>query len=277
VRDLFSYLFSDAEREDDNFALLLIDLERLFVRERRADDGTPVREMRDGAPARTFEELFDWFDAGVQGNGNAAWQAFAGAQHHVQPRRRFYRRLRRIVYESAGIFRLSGRDSHPLDIATRPVGRPLVVDIHSLGDRHLQRFVVAALLKQAVDAQTGPGALRGMHYVFVLDELNRFAPKGQTDPITQLVETVAAELGSRGVILLGAQQQASLVSTRVVENCAIQVLGRTGGHELQQDTFKFLPESLRTYVQQLTAADKVVYQPTFRQPMQVKVPRPPWA
>ncbi len=79
------------------------------------------------------------------------------------------------------------------------------------------------------------------------------------------------------MILLGAQQQASLVSPRVVENASIRVLGRTGGHELRQDVFSFLPEALRDYVEQLGSADKVVHQPSFREPMHVRVPRPPWA
>jgi DNA helicase HerA-like ATPase len=79
------------------------------------------------------------------------------------------------------------------------------------------------------------------------------------------------------VILLGAQQQASLVSPRVVENAAIRVLGRTGGHELQQDVFSFLPETLRKYVEQMGNGEKVVHQPSFREPMHVRVPRPPWA
>jgi hypothetical protein len=153
----------------------------------------------------------------------------------------------------------------------------MVVDIEWLKDRHLQRFVVAALLQQAIAQQTGTNLLPGMHYLFLLDELNRFAPKGKSDPITQLVETVAAELRSRGVILLGAQQQASLVSQRVVENAAIRVLGRTGGHELNQDTFSFLPKELREYVEQLGGGDKVVHQPSFREPMHIRVPRPPWA
>jgi DNA helicase HerA-like ATPase len=88
---------------------------------------------------------------------------------------------------------------------------------------------------------------------------------------------VAAELRSRGVILFGAQQQASLVSTRVVENAAVRVLGRTGGHELNYDLFSWLPASLRDYVEQLESADKVVYEPSFREPMHVRFPRPPWA
>jgi hypothetical protein len=275
--DLFAYLFSDTERTDDNFALLLADIERILAREWRHDDGTPMRELRPDAPAHTFQELFDWFEQGLGDHGDQSFQRLQAGQHHPATLRRFYRRLRRIVYESAGIFRLQGADSHPLEVRDIEAERPLVVDIQSLGDHHLQRFVVAALLKQAADEQTGPRALRGMHYLFMLDELNRFAPKGQTDPITRLIETVAAELRSRGVILLGAQQQASLVSPRVVENAAIRVLGRTGGHELRHDVFSFVPSELRDYVEQLGGADKLVYEPSFREPMAVVVPRPPWA
>jgi len=285
--DLFTYLFSDSDRQDDNFALLLADVERLLAREWRQNDGTAMRELRRDAPARTFQGLFDWFEQGLargedregEGPPQRADLGFERLQsvHHPGTLRRFYRRLRRIVYESAGIFRMEGGDSHPLDISQLEAGRPIVVDIQSLPDRHLQRFVVAALLKQAVEQQTGAQALPGMHYLFVLDELNRFAPRGHTDPITQLIETVAAELRSRGVILLGAQQQASLVSPRVVENASVRVLGRTGGHELRQDIFSFLPEELREYVEQLGASDKVLHLPSFRQPMHVRVPRPPWA
>lgn len=275
--DLFLYLFSDREREDDNFALLVADLERLFVQERRRNDGTPERQMRGDAPARTFETLFRWFEDGLSDHPDAAFLRLQAGQHHAGTLRRFYRRLRRIVYESAGIFRLNGTDSHPLDIRNMEVGVPAVVDIQSLPDLHLQRFVVATLLSQAVSQQTGPGAIAGMHYVFLLDELNRFAPRTHSDPITQLIETVAAELRSRGVILLGAQQQASLVSPRVVENAAIRVLGRTGGHELRQSIFSFLPENQRADVEQLGSADKLVHQPSFRDPMHVRTLRPPWA
>lgn len=282
--DLFSYLFNDSDREDDNFALLIADIERLLVRESVTKDGVPQRKVRPDSPAMTFRDLFNWFEKGLSresspeeaGHLDPAFARLASV-HHPGTLRRFYRRLRRIVYESAGIFRLDADGSHPLNIREAVAAKPVVIDIQGLADRHLQRFVVAALLKQAVDQQTGPKALPGMHYVFVLDELNRFAPRGHSDPITQLVETVAAEMRSRGVILLGAQQQASLVSPRVVENASVRALGRSGGHELRQDIFSFLPDTLRDYVEQLDSADKVVHQPSFREPMHVRVPRPPWA
>lgn len=277
ARDLLRYLFGDAERSDDNFALLLGDLERVLVDERTARDGAVTRQLRAAAPARTFRELLTWFEDGVNGEKPQGWDSFTRGSHHAGTLRRFHRRLRRIVYEGAGIFRLDDGGSHPLDITRLEPGKPAVIDIQSLPDAHHQRFVVAALLNQAVEEQTGPQAISGMHYLFVLDELNRFAPRGHTDPITRLVETVAAELRSRGVILLGAQQQASLVSLRVVENASIRILGRTGGHELRAETASFLPASLRSFVESMGGGDKVIEAPTFRRPLIARLPRPPWA
>ncbi|MBW3589861.1 MAG: ATP-binding protein [Actinobacteria bacterium] len=276
---LFEYLFSDGERVDDNFQLLIHDIERILIQESRDAVNRINRRQNPGAP-QTFAELFDWFRQGLedehQGNDHD-WNWLTSRQHHPATLRRFFRRLRRGVNESGGIFRMDGGGSHPLDLNAFPDGMPCVVDIASLSDRHLQRFVVAALFKQAKDEATGGRAQRGMHYLFLLDELNRFAPRGHSDPITQLVEEVAAELRSRGIILLGAQQQASLVSTRVVENASVRVIGRTGGYELGQSIFSFLPGELKDYVEKQGPADKVLYEPSFREPMMVRVPRAPWA
>jgi hypothetical protein len=63
--------------------------------------------------------------------------------------------------------------------------------------------------------QSSGNAVEGLRYLVTLDELNRFAPKGGKDPITEMIERVAAEMRSQGIILLGAQQEASRVSPRV--------------------------------------------------------------
>jgi hypothetical protein len=277
AQDLLGYLFADSDRDDDNFALLLGDVERLLVDEGRTPDGQPTRALAEGAPARSFADLLAWFQDGLRGDGTDTWYQLEGGGHHPGTLRRFYRRLRRIVTDGGGILRPDRGDAHPLDVTGLDGGRPAVVDIYSLPDPHLQRFVVAALLKQAAEDQTGPAAIPGMHYLFVLDELNRFAPKGQSDPITKLIETVAAELRSRGVILLGAQQQASMVSPRVVDNAAVRALGRTTGSELGQDAMSFLPRSLRGFVQTMDGGDKLLWAPTLREPLLARVPRPPWA
>ena len=83
--------------------------------------------------------------------------------------------------------------------------------------------------------------MRGLRYLLMLDELNRWAPRGARDPITKLIERVAAEMRSQGVVLLGAQQQASQVSEKVIEAAAIRMLGRTGSLELEQTVWKSVP------------------------------------
>jgi DNA helicase HerA-like ATPase len=117
----------------------------------------------------------------------------------------------------------------------------------------------------------------GLKFLITLDELNRFAPKNTSDPITQQIETVAAEGRSQGIILLGAQQQASLVSPKVIENAAVRAIGRSGSLELGQDVWKFLGRSARDAAAQLQPDEKLLYLPSFREPMLAKIPFPPFA
>src|SRR5580704_16543465 len=92
-----------------------------------------------------------------------------------------------------------------------------------------------------------------------------------------MIERVAAEMRSQGIILLGAQQEASRVSPRVIENSAIRVVGRSGTLELSADVWKFLSPASRTQAAQLLETEKLIVQPSFRAPMLAKIPFPPWA
>src|SRR5262249_37413191 len=154
--------FADGDREDDNFALLVADVQRILVREWRGAAGERRRRLNEGVP-RTFGELFDWFDSGLAETGDAHFERLLHGPHHPGTLRRFYRRLRRVVHESSGIFRVDAGPSRPLDLESFAPGRVAVVDLAGLPDAHLQRFVVAALLKQAKELQTGGRAVRGMH------------------------------------------------------------------------------------------------------------------
>jgi DNA helicase HerA-like ATPase len=82
---------------------------------------------------------------------------------------------------------------------------------------------------------------------------------------------------SQGIILLGAQQQASQVSVKVIENAGIRVLGRTGSLELAHPVWRMLSQSARTKAAGLPVDEKLILQDSFRAPMHVRVPFPPWA
>jgi hypothetical protein len=136
--------------------------------------------------------------------------------------------------------------------------------------------VVAAALEQIRQTQSAK-QVPNLKYLITLDELNRFAPKDSSDPITQKIETVASEGRSQGIILFGAQQQASLVKPRVIENAAVRAVGRSGTLELGQEVWKFLSKSARDAASQLQQDEKLLYQPSFREPMLAKIPFPPFA
>lgn len=82
---------------------------------------------------------------------------------------------------------------------------------------------------------------------------------------------------SQGIILLGAQQQASRVSEKVIENAAIRVLGRTGSLELGTTPWRFLSQSAQRKAEQLPLDEKLFMQDNFREPMHVRIPFPVWA
>jgi DNA helicase HerA-like ATPase len=152
------------------------------------------------------------------------------------------------------------------------------VDLAALaGEMELQRFIVATIFRQLVEARAGANAVSGLVYLVTLDELNRFAPRGARDPITRLIETVASEMRSRGIILLGAQQQASKVSEKVIESSGILALGKSGPLELESSAWRGLSKSAKRKAGSLPLNEKLILQDNFREPMHVRVPFPVWA
>jgi hypothetical protein len=274
-RDLFAYLFAEEDVRDANFGALVLQVGNWLTEERTAKDGTRTRKLRKdkGRPC-SFDKLLNW--VGTLADGNLKDTEFGN--HAVATVRKFYRRLFRLVVEGDGVLRRQDQHGCPLDVTAKDTCDPLVIDLSSLSAvPALQRFVAATIFCQLVDERTGSAAQRGLVYLIALDELNRFAPRGAHDPITELIERVAAEMRSQGIILLGAQQQASLVSPRVIENAGIRALGKTGTVELGDRVWRFLSDSARRKASVLLPEEKLLIQDSFREPLLVKVPFPPWA
>ncbi len=265
-RGLFKFLFSDDDVYDPNFGGLVGDVEEWLTHE----SATGARSLSTSAGTpQTFQELLKWFK-----DHKADKDLF---DSHSGTRGKFFRRLKYIIKEGDGVLRLGDPKGNPLIIPGVGQDGPMVVDLNGLGRApSLQRFVVAAVFHQIFEHQTAK-QVANLKYLVTLDELNRFAPKGSDDPITRLIEQVAAEGRSQGIILLGAQQQASLVSTKVIENAAVRAIGRSGTLELGQDVWKFLGPSARSSAAQLQPEEKLLYQPSFREPMLAKIPFPPFA
>ncbi len=264
--ELFRYLFSDDDSMSQTMQAFVSDLVAFLTE----NDGRRLRSG-EGVP-QTWNALLEWIrdQAAMTDNDRVV------RMHQTGTWRAVYRRLWDILSEGEPIFPRDRREGHPLKVTQTKSSPPIVVDIHDLPGR-LQRFVVAAVIRQVVAARTGRHAIRGLRYIIMLDELNRFAPRNSADEITRLIEEAATERRSQGVILLGAQQFASHVSIKVIESAAVRVLGRTGPAELQDRVWQSWEKAARRQANVLTPEEKLVTQPTFSQPMFVKVPFPPWA
>lgn len=274
-RGLLLYLFAEDDRQDANFAALVHDLDSWLTDERTERDGDHTRQLaRHAGRPQTFDALLAEIRSWTEGSGTP----FSSKQHHIGTLRKLYRRLFLILSEGQGVLRRNDQQGKPLNVAERDTCDPKVIDLSSLAAvPSLQRFVAATIFNQLKEERTGSKAQRGLIYLVTLDELNRFAPHDAHDPITKLIEHVAAEMRSQGIILLGAQQQASLVSKRVVENAGIRVLGKSGSLELSHPIWRSLSESARRKASMLLPGEKLLIQDSFREPMLVKIPFPPWA
>ena len=267
-KGLFPYLFADDESINDNFRALVLDIEAYLTREKIENDGNITFSLKPGSPA-TFKELLEWLDD--EDNRQSYFSS-----HHLATWRKLRRKLGLLINEGNGVLRRDDRNGNPLNLGIRQTSDPIVIDLNSLAKvPSLQRFVVATIFQQLVNERTGTHRVNGLVYLVALDELNRFAPRGSKDPITKLIETVAAEMRSQGIILLGAQQQASKVSDRVIENASIRVLGRSGSLELSQSVWRSLSKSAQRKATELAVNEKMIIQDN--EPMYVRFPLPPWA
>ncbi|MBX9583509.1 MAG: ATP-binding protein [Gemmataceae bacterium] len=264
---LFRYLFSEEDIYDANFGGLVGDLEDHLTDDR---SGEPRLKSVGGIPD-TFAKLVDWFRENRDKEPKFKDSA-------PGTRGKLLRRLKYIVNEGDGVLRKNDPQGKPLVLDNEGGRGPTVIDLFGLRTApSLQRFVVAAVFHQLVRNRSGSRAVKGLRYVVTLDELNRFAPKSGSDPITKKIVEVAAEMRSQGVILLGAQQQASLVAPQVIENAAVRAVGRSGALEMRADVWRFLGDAARDQASRLSAEEKLLVLPSFRAPMLAKIPYPPWA
>jgi hypothetical protein len=299
---LFDLLFSEETRANDNIVTLINWLShRLSVGRTKAQSleerlgGTP--DARVAARRQLTDSLERAFNSKNDLNGGNAVLNFQNLLDYIemkaQPESKdldddslrsmsnstiqaLWRRLARVLGPTSGLLRRDDIEGSPLSLATMQEDVS-VIDIQSIHDAHLQRFVIAAALNQLVQWRSGPHAARHETFLVVIDELNRYAPRGASDSITKLFEYVASQMRSRGIILFGAQQQGSRVSDVVIENSQTRVLGRSGGQELADSIWRGFSEGDRKLALRLSPDEKVVVAPNFREALHVKVPRPPWA
>ncbi|AWR86474.1 ATP-binding protein [Meiothermus taiwanensis] len=149
-----------------------------------------------------------------------------------------------------------------------------VVDIHQLSAQ-AQMFVVGSILRE-VFGRKERGDYAGRVFV-VLDELNKYAPRDGESPIKDILLDIAERGRSLGVILIGAQQTASEVESRIVGNAAIRVVGRLDAAEAERPEYRYLPPSFRQRAVILPQGTMIIHQPEVPVPLALTFPLPAWA
>lgn len=274
---LFPFLFDERNRSDMMEALALDIVAYLTREDDRSlrEQGEVWAQNEEGISIKKVPQNWGEFDRWLAHHCQSKDDVRCIKMHQTATWRGLYRRVREVLTEGGGLFPRDDFDGNPLSVALGQTCDPLVVDINALPSS-LQRFVVAAVVRQVVNAKLTTQK-SDVRYLIVLDELNRFAPRDGKDPITRILKEVALERRALGIILLGAQQFASQVAPEIIESAAVRVLGRTGPGELENRLWNAWSQAYKRQAGALKPEDKLVTIPTFRQPMLVKMPRPAWA
>jgi DNA helicase HerA-like ATPase len=274
---LLRFLFAETEDAASQLSFVVDKIEaRLAVAARAKGEAKDPWIEVEGRKVETFdalvEVLTDRDPDAVEERSLAERWAFPAAPGTVAA---FERRLHAAARHVGHLIRgkdVGKRDEHRLDWRKTQLS---VVDIHALHDR-AKRFVVGALLKRMFEDKESLGNARPLVFV-VLDELNKYAPREGSGPIKDVLLDISERGRSLGIVLIGAQQTASEVESRIVANSALRVVGRLDPAEAERPEYGFLTGAGRGRAGILKPGTMIVLQPEIPTPLLVRFPFPAWA
>ena len=157
-------------------------------------------------------------------------------------------------------------------------GEIYVIDIARITDEREQAFIIGDVMR-SLDEMYGEGGREIPSKIIILiDELNRYAPRigafEEISPVTEQIREIARTGRSRGTILFTAEQFKSSVDRQIIENSAMQVVGRTGSSELTSDVYRFLDPEIKDIATRLEKGELIVSHPTFRRAIKIRFPKP---
>jgi uncharacterized protein len=265
------FLFADADDDRSQIGYVVGLVATQLQHAARASRGGQPSVDIGGATVSTFDDLVEAIAQQTDPDQGGMWasRAAAGTVHA------FLRRLEAAAPHVGHLIRgdAAGDDAtHRVDWTRTQV---TVLDLNRLHDR-AQRFVVGVVLKRMFEERLASGHSRPLTFV-VLDELNKYAPREGSSPIKDVLLDIAERGRSLGVVLIGAQQTASEVESRVVANCSFRVVGRLDAAEAQRSEYGFLTQAARARASLLKPGSLILQQPDIPVPLLVQFPRPAWA
>jgi DNA helicase HerA-like ATPase len=272
---LLRFLFAEADDTASQLSFVVDRIEAKLAAAAAAKGSAkdPWIEV-EGRKVETFDDLVETLTGCEEGEekSQAEKWAYPAAPGTVSA---FERRLHAAVRHVGHLIRgkdVGRRDAHLLDWKSKQMS---VVDIHALHDR-AKRFVVGAVLKRMFEEKESLGTPRPLVFV-VLDELNKYAPREGSGPIKEVLLDISERGRSLGIVLVGAQQTASEVESRIVANASLRVVGRLDAAEAERPEYGFLTAAGRGRAGILKPGTMIVLQPEIPTALLVRFPFPAWA
>ena len=283
IKGKLSYLFADVTDPRDTLRLLVEDI---------MEDLGGNRPLRRGSTDHRVEKFSD-FNAFTRGTGN--YRA-----HYASTIGKFGRYIRNFTQTgTTGLF-VDNLSAGEINIAENiwaiQPGQVYVIDIARLRDFE-RAFVVGDVVNEVnklfageieydeVSKEVRPAAWENVDpnssikppnkVVFFVDELNKYAPSGKAEsPILHDLLEISERGRSLGITLLGVEQFASQIHSRVIGNCSNKVYGRSDSTELSDQAYRHIPEDLKSLITRLDQGQLLLKHPLYRQPVQICFPKP---
>ncbi len=261
---LFEMIFDPQELErNSNLMLAVISIMEYM----NADDtGNELEKMRRRSRISNPYELLASLN-----EGGFLYEHLKSLEMRVSTIKLLKRRLQ--LATNVGLARIWKKEAVKIDW-NRP-GGVTVIDISRLRTK-IQSIVVGAVIKEIMREKES-GRLSNSPVFILLDELNKYAPRGEGSEIASIFRDVAERGRSFGVILVGAEQTASEVDYRVITQAATMVVGRQKWVELSKNEYGHLLAEQKRKAATLTQGSVIVDQPFLRVPITVRFPFPAWA
>ncbi|MBT9148247.1 MAG: hypothetical protein DDT32_02018 [Syntrophomonadaceae bacterium] len=244
-----------------------------------------IGEIREGIRSRepAFRNVHSWDNLlnpkTLVDDLQTRWKGIGIRASSIGVFRRHIRRMTKTTQSGIFVDALSAHEKVLSDeILNIQGGHAYVIDIARLYE-HEQMLVFGDLLRAIyslkAESPEDRESLPPEKIIFFVDELNKYAPKGErTAPLTQNVLEIAERGRSLGVILVSAQQFMSAVHSRVTGNCATKIIGRSGSAEVMAADYGFLDREIKSNVTRLSKGELLISHAVYRQPVKIIFPRP---
>ena len=247
-------------REFESLEDILHFLKWLVKNRRACNADKTFRKEHENFCNKTAEVYEQWFGTVTVSVAYAFLRRFDQAIQHISP-----------MVVNPDLLEGEDRERFKIDWRNAKISVVGINKLHTIA----QMFVVGSILKKIFKEKEKIGRTPVLYVV--LDELNKYAPRGGWSPIKDILLDIAERGRSLGIILIGAQQTASEVEKRIVANASVKVTGRLDAAEVAAREYDFLPQVYKQRSLLLKKGQVILHQPDIPVPLVVSFPFPAWA